>query len=312
MSPIERDLSRLSIRPQWRVDKTFRREDGPTCREKSLNEAIVKRCVQVSATIADHRKTVIGVSGFDKSGKDDATGRDAQKGQRIDVIGTKNHGKVRAGKGADPVLGYNDLIVLRRDGIGDCSKRFLEQPLMLLRGSNGAEECISGTDLGKSRSKTDFDVDYRHASSASMIEDTCDSSQKRVFGLSGVNGNDAGLTVHAQDGRTGRIDRKCVGQIKLLWRTALPVRIVVLDWATPLQLFICNPIVNRSFRTSAANVFIGLSPHADCPGPAKDGNPFVGWATSFDLVAAKLQKQCGQSVKRGQPCLVLKYIAIAA
>jgi hypothetical protein len=55
----------------------------------------VKHRVQVSATIADDRKTVIGVSSLDKSGKDDTTGRNAQKNQRIDVIGAKDHGEKR-------------------------------------------------------------------------------------------------------------------------------------------------------------------------------------------------------------------------
>jgi hypothetical protein len=59
-------------------------------------------------------------------------------------------------------------------------------------------------------------VDYGHARSTSMIENTCDSNQKSVFGLSGVNGNDAGLTIHAQDGRVGRINRERVRHIQLL------------------------------------------------------------------------------------------------
>ena len=81
----------------------------------------MKRRVQVSATIADDRKTVIGVSSVDKSGKDDTTGRDAAKNQCIDVIGAKNHREIRAGEGTDSVLGYNDVIVLRCDGIRDRS-----------------------------------------------------------------------------------------------------------------------------------------------------------------------------------------------
>ena len=79
----------------------------------------MKRCVQVSATIADDRKTVIGVSSVDKSGKDDTTGRDAVKNQCIDVIGAKNHSEIRAGEGTDSVLGYNDFIALRRNAVRD-------------------------------------------------------------------------------------------------------------------------------------------------------------------------------------------------
>ena len=86
----------------------------------------MKRRVQVGATIADGRKTVIGVSSLDESGKDRAAGCNAVKNQRIDLLGAKNHSEIRAGEGADPVLGYHDLIVLRRDGIRNRSKRLPE------------------------------------------------------------------------------------------------------------------------------------------------------------------------------------------
>ena len=86
----------------------------------------MKHRVQVSATIADDRKTVIGISSFDKGGKDDTTGRNAVKHQRIDVIGAKNHREIRAGEGTDSVLGDNDFILLRCDGIRNRSKRFPE------------------------------------------------------------------------------------------------------------------------------------------------------------------------------------------
>ena len=75
----------------------------------------MKRRVQVSATIGDDRKTVIGVSSFDESGEDDTAGRNAVKNQCIDVIGAKNHIEIRAGEGTDSVFGYNDVIVLRCD-----------------------------------------------------------------------------------------------------------------------------------------------------------------------------------------------------
>jgi hypothetical protein len=64
-------------------------------------------------------------------------------------------------------------------------------------------------------------MDYGHASSTSMIENTCDSNQKNVLGRSGVNGNDAGLTIHAQDGRVGRINRECVSHIEAPFGTVL-------------------------------------------------------------------------------------------
>ena len=60
-----------------------------------------------------------------------------------------------------------------------------------------------------------------------MIENTCDSNQKSVFAFSGVKGNDAGLTIHAQDGSVGRINRECVSHTKFFLAQSLPVRIVV-------------------------------------------------------------------------------------
>lgn len=86
----------------------------------------MKRRVQVSATIADDRKTIVGVSGLDKSGENDTTGGNAEKNQCVDVIGAKDHREIGADEGADPVLGYNDVAVLRCDAIGDRSQRFLE------------------------------------------------------------------------------------------------------------------------------------------------------------------------------------------
>ena len=182
--------------------------------------------VEVGAAIADDRNPVIGVGSLDKSGKNDAAGRDAVKNQCIDVIRAKNHGEIRAGEGTDSMLGYNDLIVLRCDDIRYRSEWFLEEPLMLLRGFDGTEQCVSGTDLGEPWSKTYLAVDDGHAGSTSMIENTRDSSQKSVFGFPGVNRNNAGLTIHAQDGCVGRIERKHIGHNQGL-RRALPVRIVI-------------------------------------------------------------------------------------
>jgi hypothetical protein len=68
---------------------------------------------------------------------------------------------------------------------------------------------------GNPGSKTYLDVDDRHASSTGMVENACDPSQKSIFGLSRVDRNDAGLTIHAQDGRVGWINRE-IRHIKLL------------------------------------------------------------------------------------------------
>ena len=84
---------------------------------------------------------------------------------------------------------------------------------------------------GRPGSKTYLDVNDSHAAGASMIENTCGSGQKGVFGLSGVDGNDSGLTVHAQDGGVGRMNWKLSNHITLpsarVSAGPLPVRIVI-------------------------------------------------------------------------------------
>jgi hypothetical protein len=166
----------------------------------------MKLCVQISAAIAYDGKTVISISSLEESGQDDATGRNSVKNQRIDVIGAEDHREIGASEGTDPALGDNNFILDRTDCIRDRSKGFSKKLLMLLRGLNGTEERISGTDLREARPKTDLDVDDCHAASAGMIENTPGSNQKSVFGLSCVDGNNAGLTVHTQDSRVGRMN----------------------------------------------------------------------------------------------------------
>ena len=46
-----------------------------------------------------------------------------------------------------------------------------------------------------------------------VIEDACGTSQEGIFVLFGVDGNDAGLAIHAQDGGVSWIDRKCSGHV---------------------------------------------------------------------------------------------------
>jgi hypothetical protein len=177
--------TRLSLSRRSR-DKFLRREDKPARGEEPLNKTIMKLYVQIRAAIAYDGNTIIGVSGLEKSGKDDAARRDSVKNQRIDVIGAEDHREIGASEGTDPALGDNDLILLRSDCIRDRSKGFTKELLMLLQGLNGAEERISGADFREARSKTDLDVNDCHAAGASMLENTFGSNQKGVFALSGV------------------------------------------------------------------------------------------------------------------------------
>ena len=105
---------------------------------------------------------------------------------------------------------------------------------MLLGGLNGAKERISGTNLWEARSKADLDVDDCHPGSASMIENACGSSQESVFAVFGVDGNNSGLTIHAQHGGVGRVNRKWNSHIEFLFGKELrEIRIVVQSDAQP-------------------------------------------------------------------------------
>ena len=107
------------------------------------------------------------------------------------------------------MFGDDNFPIFRGDNRGNRSERLLKEFLMLCRGLNGTEDHVSGTNLGQSGAKADLDVDNRDASGTRVIEDSCGTSQEGVLVILRIDGNDAGLTVHAQDGGAGRIDRKC-------------------------------------------------------------------------------------------------------
>src|SRR5580704_2443188 len=111
------------------------------------------------------------------------------------------------------MLGDDNFAFFRRDDSRDRSERFLKQFLMLRRGFNGTEENVSRTDLRQPGTKTDLDMDNGHAGGTRVVEDACGTSQEGVFVVFGVDGNDAGLAIHAQDGGVSRIERKCSGHI---------------------------------------------------------------------------------------------------
>lgn len=169
--------------------------------------------VEVGAAILNDRQTEIGVGCFDQSGENNAAGGNAVENQIVNVIGVEDHGEVGAGEGTYAMLGDDDFAFFRRDDRGDRSERLLKQFLMLRGGLNGAEEDVSRADLWEPGTKADLDMDNGHAGGTRVTEDACGTSQEGVFVVFGVDGNHAGLAIHAQDGGVSRIDRKCSGQI---------------------------------------------------------------------------------------------------
>ena len=169
--------------------------------------------VEVSAAIFNNREAEIGIGSLDQRRENDAAGRNAEQYQRINIVGPEDHGEVGAGEGTDAMLGDDNFALFRRDDSRDRSERFLKQFLMLRRGFNGAEEYVSRTDLRQPGTKPDLDMDNGYAGGTRVVEDACGTSQEGVFVVFGVDGNDAGLAIHAQDGGVSRIDRKCSGHI---------------------------------------------------------------------------------------------------
>src|ERR1700761_9260289 len=74
------------------------REDAAACGKESLDKAVMQRLVQVSAAVADDGNAVVGIYGLVERGEHDTTGRYAEKYQRIDVVGAKNHAEIRTGE----------------------------------------------------------------------------------------------------------------------------------------------------------------------------------------------------------------------
>ena len=171
--------------------------------------------VEVGAAVPNDRQTDIGVGCFEQGGEDNAASGDAIENQRVNVIGAEDHGEVGAGEGTDAMLGDDNFAFFRRDDSGYRSERFLKQFLMLRRGFNGTEENVSRTDLRQPGAEADLDMDNGHAGGTRVVEDACGTSQEGVFVVFGVDGNDAGLAIHAQDGGLSRIERKCSGHIVL-------------------------------------------------------------------------------------------------
>jgi len=100
--------------------------------------------VEVGAAILDDGEAEIVGNSFEKSGEHNATGDDAEEDKRVNVVGTKDHGKVGAGEGTDATLGDDNFAFFRGGCNGDRSERSREQFLTLERGNVNASFASSG------------------------------------------------------------------------------------------------------------------------------------------------------------------------
>ena len=114
------------------------------------------------------------------------------------------------------MLGNYDLVLLRSDHGRNASKWFLKQLLMLSRGLHRAEKNIAGADLWQPRAKGDLYVDHGHSDRTCVIEDARRAFQESISVVLGVDRNDAGLAIHAQDGGARWIDPRSSCHIESL------------------------------------------------------------------------------------------------
>ena len=161
--------------------------------------------IEVGAAVLDDDEAVIGVCGLEEGGENDAAGGDAEEDERFDVVGAKDHVEVGAREGADAVLGDDDVVGLRRDDGVNRSRRTLKKALVLRRGLDGGEERIACADFGKIGTKADLHVDDAHCGGAGTLQDAGRTGEQ--FLILDVDGDDAGLEVHAEDGGAGGVER---------------------------------------------------------------------------------------------------------
>lgn len=65
---------------------------------------MVEIWIEVGTAIFNNLEAKIGVSSFEQSGEDNAAGCNSEKDQRINFLRTKDHRKISAGKGTNPML----------------------------------------------------------------------------------------------------------------------------------------------------------------------------------------------------------------
>jgi hypothetical protein len=112
------------------VDEFAGGEDLRAFGEELVEQGVMQFEIDVRAAVLDDDEAVVGVSGLEEGGEDDAAGGDAEEDERFDIIGAKDHFKVGACEGADAVLGDDDVVGLRSDRGVDRACGALEEALM--------------------------------------------------------------------------------------------------------------------------------------------------------------------------------------
>ena len=72
--------------------------------------------VEIGTTVFDDDKAVIGICGFTKCRKNDTAGGDTEEDEILDIVRAEDHFEVGACKGADAVLGNDNVVPFRGEG----------------------------------------------------------------------------------------------------------------------------------------------------------------------------------------------------
>jgi hypothetical protein len=115
--------------------------------------------VGIEAAVADDDEAVVGIAGVEEGREDDAAGGDAEEDQGVDFLGAQDHLQIGALKGADAMLGNDDVVFVRTEGGVDVAAGAVEELLVALGGFDGAEERIARADLGQAGAEADADFD---------------------------------------------------------------------------------------------------------------------------------------------------------
>ena len=89
--------------------------------------------IEINATVLNNGQTEISIAGLKKSGENDSAGGDAKEDERINLVGSENHGEIGSGESADPVFSDNDSVSRGSERWVYVPLRFLKQFLMLRR-----------------------------------------------------------------------------------------------------------------------------------------------------------------------------------
>lgn len=186
------------------IEELAGRKDVGLAGKELIDQAVMQFFVKVSATVLEDDDAVVGVGSFEECGENHTTGGDTEEDEGMYVVGAEDHFEVGACEGTDAVLGDDDVGGIGSDGGMNCSRGALKQLLVSRRGLDRAHKEIARADLREIRAEADLHVDDAHPGGTRALEDAGGTDEE--FIVLHVDGDDAGLHVHAEDGGAGGLE----------------------------------------------------------------------------------------------------------